>query len=185
MTEKIALADGRADAAALLAACREAARELVRVRHGGAGGGDRERVERGAVRRARGLRCAPLSAHGLRGGDPPRSGRGRAQPRRLCRGFRSGARRRSRCPRAARWITPPGPRRRRLRELLDRAARDYQQRGARGRACRRSSGSPTIRTQTTPENSWRGSRPCRRSSISAATARAALLAETARQLALG
>ena len=29
MTEKIALADGRADAAALLAACRDAARELV------------------------------------------------------------------------------------------------------------------------------------------------------------
>ena len=78
MTEKIALADGRADAAALLAACRDAARQLRGVRHGGAGRRDRQRVERGAVRRARGLRRAAVPAHGVRGGDPARRRRRQA-----------------------------------------------------------------------------------------------------------
>ena len=61
ITEKIALADGQADAAALLAARRDGGAPAGGVRHGGARRGDRERVERSAVRRAGGRGGAALS----------------------------------------------------------------------------------------------------------------------------
>ncbi len=64
-----------------------------RLRHGGARGGDRQRGERGAVRRARRLGRAPLPARGLRGGDPPRAGRRQQQPGGVRRRLRGGARR--------------------------------------------------------------------------------------------
>src|SRR5262249_3845589 len=90
MTEKIALADGREDAAALLAGCREAARALVAFDMAAladATGSVLSAVPVGE------LRGATLPAHGVRGGDPPRPGRGQQQPRRLRRRLRGRARR--------------------------------------------------------------------------------------------
>ena len=94
MTEKIALADGRADVDGAARGLPRRGAPARGLRHGGARGGDRQRVERGAVRRARGLGRAALPAHGVRGGDPPRRGRRQQQPCRVRRRLRGGARRR-------------------------------------------------------------------------------------------
>src|SRR5262249_1445913 len=99
MTEKIALADGRADAAALLSACREAARELRAFDMAAlaeATGSVLSAVLFGALA---GSNALPLSRPAFRAAIPRGQGRGGRSPRRLCRRFRSGARRPSPPPR--------------------------------------------------------------------------------------
>ena len=92
MTEKIALADGRVDSPALLEALPHHGEAAHSRRHGAARGIDRQRDLVRAVRRAGRRQRAADAAHGLRGGDPARrrwrQGKPRGVRRRLCSGDR-------------------------------------------------------------------------------------------------
>src|SRR5262245_40943084 len=93
MTEKIALADGREDAATLLAACRDAAHELVAFDMAAladATGSVLSAVLLGALA---GSGALPVPPPGCRGGRPPRRDRGQPQPRRVRGGLRGRAQR--------------------------------------------------------------------------------------------
>ncbi len=87
MTEKIALADGRVDAAALLAGCREAARQLVAFDMAAladATGSALSAVLFGALA---GSGALPFPRARIRGGDPARKCGGSREPCRLWRGL--------------------------------------------------------------------------------------------------
>ena len=70
MTERTAMADGRVDETALFEGCRNAAKIVLRLRHGGPRRSDRQRDQRGAVRRTRRRAGVAVRTPGLRGRDP-------------------------------------------------------------------------------------------------------------------
>ena len=81
MTEKIAMADGRVDEPTSCSKpAAAAAQDHARLRHGGDRRGDRQRDQRGAVRRARRRRRAAVPAPGLRGRDRARRRRHQGEP---------------------------------------------------------------------------------------------------------
>ena len=108
MTEKIALADGRVDSAALLEGCRSAAKRLISgdmAQLAESTGSVISSVLFGALA---GAQRAADAAHGVRGRDPARRRRRQGKPRRVRRGLRGGDRRHpaARPPRP-RWRTSP------------------------------------------------------------------------------
>ena len=115
MTEKIALGDGRADFDEPHVGLPRRRQPAGGVRHGGDRRSDRQRAQRGAVRRARRIGRAAVSAPRVRGGNPARRRRGRQQRGGVRGRVRSGARRRARDAAAPRPAAAPAPYRHRRR----------------------------------------------------------------------